>query len=318
MNSILNKVFECGRGTIVASTLCLFSVSYIVASAVLAPPFAFATPVTPASTAASPPSPPSSLSPSSPSRSSTPASATREAAVEPLSLRSPANNIIDLTHVLGPDLPDFHAGSDAFHYKKVFSIEKDGYANGSFCTVEHYGTHVDAPSHFFVDGISIDKIGADKLVLPCFVIDVREKVKDNSDYRLTVEDIKDFEKKGQIPPHSAVLLLTGWAGKWGPTGDYRNADDKGVMHFPGFDKDSAEYLVNTRHASCLGIDTLSIDAGTSNVYAAHKIALGSGIYMIENLNDLHLLPARGAWLITAPLKLQGGTGSPARVFALKP
>ena len=177
---------------------------------------------------------------------------------------------------------------------------------------------MDAPSHFFEDGLSIDEIGADELVLPCYVIDVRERVKNNADYRLTVDDIKTFEEKGQIPQHSAVLMLTGWSTKWGPTGDYRNADENGLMHFPGFDRDSAEYLVNNRQASCLGIDTLSIDAGTSNLYAAHKIALGSGIYLIENLNNLHLLPARGAWLITAPLKLKGGTGSPARVFALTP
>ena len=329
MNSILNKVFECGRRTFVVSAFSLLSVASIFVGAASAPPFAFAAPIAPATpiTPATPISPVTPVTPVTPAAGAPSNGAVHasnqslisiKSTVEPLSLRSPANNVVDLTHVLGPDLPDFHTGSDAFHYKKIFSVEKDGYANGSFCTVEHYGTHVDAPSHFFANGISIDKIEANKLVLPCFVLDVREKVKDNPDYRLTVDDIKAFEDKGQIPPRSAVLLLTGWANKWGPTGDYRNADSKGVMHFPGFDKDSAEYLVNKRHASCLGIDTLSIDAGTSNVYAAHKIALGNGIYMIENLNNLHMLPARGAWLITAPLKLQGGTGSPARVFALTP
>jgi kynurenine formamidase len=325
MNSIPNKVFE-GVREIFVVTLVLLSVASVIAGDAISPPFAVAAPIAPAT----PVAPTAPTTPTTPTTSASAAVSngaahgsnqslvSTDSIVEPLSLHSPANNIVDLTHVLGPDLPDFHTGSEAFHYKKVFSVEKDGYANGSFCTVEHYGTHVDAPSHFFVDGISIDKIEANKLVLPCFVIDVREKVKKDPDYRLTVDDIKAFEEKGQIPQHSAVLLLTGWASKWGPTGDYRNADDKGVMHFPGFDKDSAEYLVNKRHASCLGIDTLSIDAGTSNVYAAHKIALGNGIYMIENLNNLQLIPARGAWLITAPLKLQGGTGSPARVFALTP
>jgi kynurenine formamidase len=313
MNSIPNKVFECGRKIFVVSAFYLLSfASVVVVVAAIAPPFAYAAPVVPAT----PVGPATSSNLAAPGYRQS--SVSTDSIIEPLSLRSPANNIVDLTHVLGPDLPDFHTGSEAFHYKKVFSVEKDGYANGSFCTVEHYGTHVDAPSHFFVDGISVDKIEANKLVLPCIVIDVRAKVKDNPDYRLSVDDIKAFEEKSQIPQHSAVLLLTGWASKWGPTGDYRNADSKGVMHFPGFDKDSAEYLVHKRQASCLGIDTLSIDAGTSDVYAAHKIALGSGIYMIENLNDLHLLPARGAWLITAPLKLQGGTGGPARVFALTP
>jgi hypothetical protein len=206
MNSILNKVFECGRRTIVFSALYFLSVAAAVAGGALAfvvvPPFAFAAPVAPAT----PVVPANHSFTSNTSNTSAPSSsnsfhqspAVDQMNVETLYLRFPANNVVDLTHVLGPDLPDFHEGSDAFHYKKVFSIEKDGYANGSFCTVEHYGTHVDAPSHFFVDGISIDKIEADKLVLPCFVIDVREKVKDNPDYRLTVDDIQIFEKKGQI------------------------------------------------------------------------------------------------------------------------
>jgi kynurenine formamidase len=223
--------------------------------------------------------------------------------------------VVDLTHVLGPGLPDFHVGGEAFHYKKVFTVEKDGYANGSFCTVEHYGTHVDAPSHFFADGTTVDKLKAEQLIVPCVVIDVREQVKHNPDYRLTVGDIKDFEKKGPIPQHCGVLLLTGWAEKWDASGDYRHADKNGSMHFPGFDRDSATYLVEQRQAQCLGIDTLSIDAGTSSDYAAHKISLGSGIYLVENLNNLDQLPARGAWLIVAPLKVKDGTGSPARVFA---
>jgi len=44
--------------------------------------------------------------------------------------------------------------------------------------------------------------------------------------------------------------------------------------------------------------------------------LGAGAYQLENLADLKDLPESGAFLIAAPIKLEGGSGGPVRVFAL--
>jgi kynurenine formamidase len=90
------------------------------------------------------------------------------------------------------------------------------------------------------------------------------------------------------------------------------------MHFPGFSAEACDILVNQRHVAALGIDTLSIDAGSNALFSCHKIALATGIYMIENLKDLALLPARGALLFCGPLRIENGTGSPARVLAVTP
>ena len=226
--------------------------------------------------------------------------------------------VLDLTHVLKPGLPEFEADANSFTYKKVESIDKDGYGNGFFSTIEHYGTHVDAPSHFFDGKTSVDQIAAQDLVLPCVVIDVRDEVKNNPDYQLTLERVKNFEKAADIPARCAVLLLTGWDARWRTPADYRNADAKGVMHFPGFSSDACEYLVKQRHVASLGIDTLSIDAGSNSQFSCHKTALGAGLYMMENLKDLALLPSRGALLFCGPLRIENGTGSPARIFALTP
>jgi kynurenine formamidase len=46
--------------------------------------------------------------------------------------------------------------------------------------------------------------------------------------------------------------------------------------------------------------------------------LGAGKYGLTQLANLARLPATGALLVAAPLKLVGGTGSPARVLALVP
>jgi len=46
--------------------------------------------------------------------------------------------------------------------------------------------------------------------------------------------------------------------------------------------------------------------------------LGAGLYQLENLADLSELPEAGAFLIVAPIKLEGGSGGPVRIFALLP
>jgi kynurenine formamidase len=70
--------------------------------------------------------------------------------------------------------------------------------------------------------------------------------------------------------------------------------------------------------SGLGCDSLSVDYGASLDFAVHRLALGSGLYHLENLADLSALPETGAFLVVAPIKLEGGSGGPVRVFALLP
>ena len=73
-----------------------------------------------------------------------------------------------------------------------------------------------------------------------------------------------------------------------------------------------------RKVSGLGCDTLSIDYGASSDFAVHRLSLGAGLYHLENLSDLSELPETGAFLIVAPIKLEGGSGGAVRVFALLP
>ena len=89
------------------------------------------------------------------------------------------------------------------------------------------------------------------------------------------------------------------------------------MHFPGFSLAAAKLLIE-RKVSGLGCDTMSIDNGASGDFAVHHLALGAGLYHLENLADLSGLPETGAFLVVAPIKLEGGSGGPVRVFALLP
>ena len=65
----------------------------------------------------------------------------------------------------------------------------------------------------------------------------------------------------------------------------------------------------------IAVDTLSLDPGSSKDFAVHNSWLPGGRYGIENVNNLDMLPAKGATVFVGAPKHRGGTGGPARVMA---
>ncbi len=226
--------------------------------------------------------------------------------------------VIDLSYAINDKLVPWPGDEKFFEAAVNASVEKDGYFTRSFWMLEHYGTHLDAPAHFPPGKTTVDQIPVKQLFGPAVVIDVRAESRKDADYQLAAARIEDWEKRhGRIPEGAIVLLRTGWASRWPDARKYRNQDDKGKMHFPGFSPEAAKLLIQ-RKVSGLGCDTLSIDYGASSDYAVHHLVLGAGLYQLENLADLSALPETGAFLIVAPIKLEGGSGGPVRVFALLP
>jgi kynurenine formamidase len=87
------------------------------------------------------------------------------------------------------------------------------------------------------------------------------------------------------------------------------------MHFPGFSVEAAKLLIS-RKVNGIGCDTMSADYGASEDFAVHHLVLGAGLYHLENLADLSEVPEVGAFLVVAPIKLEGGSGGAVRVFAI--
>jgi len=231
-------------------------------------------------------------------------------------IASGKTRIVDLSYALNDKLVSWPGDARAFEAKANASVEKNGYFTRSFWMLEHYGTHMDAPAHFPPGTTTLDKIPAEKFFGPAVILDVRSEADRDPDYQLSVKQIEDWEaKRGKIPAGAIVLLRTGWASRWPDVTRYRNQDANGKMHFPGFSVDAAKLLLE-RKVSGLGCDTLSIDPGNSPDFPVHRLVLGAGVYQLENLADLTGLPAAGAFLIAAPIKLEGGSGGPVRVFAL--
>lgn len=233
---------------------------------------------------------------------------------------SPAafRTVVDLTHTIDSSMPNYEpSDAPAYHARTVASIEKDHYYAREISLPEHIGTHIDAPAHFFAGLWSVDQVPAERLVAPLVVLDVTAGPKDNADYRVTIDDISRWEQAhGQIPLGAVVTARTGWESRWNSARDYRNADAKGTMHFPGFGMDAAKFLVEARMAVGLGIDTLSIDYGPSADFAVHRYVLAHSVYQLENVANLGDVPPTGAIIVVAPMKVEHGSGSPVRLLAL--
>ncbi len=167
------------------------------------------------------------------------------------------------------------------------------YAANNICLAEHGGTHMDAPIHF-----------------------------KDADYRLSVADLEAWEKQhGRIPKGALVLMLSGWGERWPDKKRYLGTDQPGDvehLHFPGFSREAAEFLVSQRDIDAIGVDTPSMDYGPSKDFIVHQIINGADKPGLENVANLDKLPATGATLIALPMKIAKGSGGPARIIALLP
>ena len=226
--------------------------------------------------------------------------------------------VLDLSYAISDKLVPWPGDEKFFEAKVNATVEKNGYFTRSFWMLEHYGTHLDAPAHFPPGKATVDQIAARQLMGPAVVLDVHAEGAKDADFQLPAASVEEWEKRhGRIPQGAIVLLRTGWASRWPDAQRYRNQDAQGRMHFPGFSAGAAKVLIE-RKVSGLGCDTMSIDYGASADFAVHHLALGAGLYHLENLADLSEVPESGAFLIAAPIKLEGGSGGPVRVFALLP
>jgi kynurenine formamidase len=227
-------------------------------------------------------------------------------------------HVVDLTQTLNERSPNWEGTEQSpYQARELGNLKRDGYYSRRITLPEHHGTHIDAPAHFADNGWTVDRIPVDRLIAPLVVIDVREKVKKNPDYAVSMEDLAEWEKKhGHVPRGAVVLANTGWCCKYESQREYRNSDAKDLPHYPGFALETVKFLVENRDIVGLGIDTMSVDIGATTTYPVHQYTASRNVYHLENLGDLSTLPATGATIIAAPAKLQDGSGAPVRVLAL--
>jgi kynurenine formamidase len=238
------------------------------------------------------------------------------AAPRPALANNTAPRTEDLTHELHEGFPTYFGGQQLFFDKK-FDFAKDTFNLYELRLSEHTGTHIDAPLHFSADGKSVAELPVEDLVAPLAVIDIAPRAAENPDAQVTPDDIKAWvSANGDLPAGAIVAMHSGWGGHV-DTETFRNVGDDGkTMHFPGFHLEAVQYLLENSTAKAIAVDTLSLDFGASPDFIVHRTWLPTGRYGIEGVANLDKVPASGATIIVGAPKVRGGTGGPARVFAL--
>lgn len=176
-------------------------------------------------------------------------------------------------------------------------ISKGGSSNVSLLRLgSHTGTHIDAPRHFFDDGITVDAMPADIMVGLTRIIEIKDR---------SVICIHELKSKN-IRPGQRIL--------------FRTRNSKSQWWQKSFCNDfvfltlaAAKYLVSIR-VRLVGIDCLSVGGyGKPDGGAVHRALLGRGIWIVEGLN---LDRVRPGWydMLCLPVRIYQGDAAPARVL----
>ncbi len=218
---------------------------------------------------------------------------------------------IDLTHTLTSDVATFDGGcgftlSTNCDYKDC--IEPNTFRTQNVTCCAGIGTHMDAPAHCVIGGRTIEKLELAELITDCVVMAV--DAADDQDFLILPSVVEEFEKKhGEIKPNTFVIFHTGWEKYWGDAKKFRNN-----LSFPSVHASTAELLLK-RDIAGLGIDTLSADAKGRD-FPVHRLFLGAGKYLVENVANAKSLPPTGSRICVLPMKIKDATEAPVRLIGL--
>ena len=187
-------------------------------------------------------------------------------------------------------------------FAPIARVEEDGYAMSEYRLLNHIGTHVDAPAHQIAGGDTLDEIGLERLVTEAITIDVSAA----EPGPLTRQEIEP--RLASVRPGDIVFLYSDNARNWGSDAYWTG------WSYP--DAQAARALIDLG-ISAIGFDGPSADPVDSATFDLHRIWLGAGRMIIENVTNLDQLPER-AQVVVAPLKVRDANGAPARIFALLP
>ena len=192
--------------------------------------------------------------------------------------------MIDISVGVSPDMP-IYPGDPKPQIETISSIEVDGAKVSRISFGSHTGTHIDAPSHVFKDGATVDQIQLDGLVGKAIVLDLSTKEK-----AITGNDLEVAYRLFKGISRIKILIL-----KLKNSSSYLN-------------ESVADWIVENGFTT-VGIDGLSVDDQSQLV--VHTKLLGNGINIVECL-DLHNVDEGVYDFMCLPLKIIGCDGAPAR------
>jgi arylformamidase len=195
--------------------------------------------------------------------------------------------IFDLSRPVAPGMP-VYPGDPEVRFRLHAGYREHGYRVTEVTLGTHAGTHLDAPAHFLPDGAAVDRLPLEALVGPARVV-------------------TEAGLRRAVEPGARLLVRTGWGARWGSEAYFRE--------FPPLDGEAAERLA-AAPAALLGLETPSLHPEPEEDARLHRLLLGAGVLIVENLVLPGDLPER-VFLATLPLLLRGADGAPCRVAAIE-
>jgi kynurenine formamidase len=208
--------------------------------------------------------------------------------------------LVDLSHAITPGMPVW-PGTPGPELIPLASIASDGFAEQSIRLSSHTGTHLDAPAHILEGGATLDRLDPGRFFGSAMIVDALELPGGS----IGLDLLEPYSE--MIASVDFVLFHTGWSRYWGQ-GLYDQA-------FPMLDDAAASWIAGIPLKGA-GLDCPSFDHPWSRDYPVHRRLLEAGILLIENLTNLHLLPASGFSLSVFPLGIAGAEACPVRAVAL--
>jgi len=116
-------------------------------------------------------------------------------------------------------------------------------------------------------------------------------------------------------------MRTDWSKRWPDMAKLENKDGKGVAHYPGWSMPALKFLYEQRKITASGHEPTDTDPGVNaskDDFSLEIYVLQQNHYQIELLTNLDQVPESGAIVVVSFPKPKGGSGFPARVFAIVP
>ena len=209
--------------------------------------------------------------------------------------------ILDLTHTIRPEMP-VYPGTPQPGFTPCATFSRDGFRETELQLGSHTGTHMDAPAHMLKDGPTLDVLPASQFCGRAAVVDVS-----NLPPHSVISEGLLKSLNGQLLNADFVLFYTGWERRWGSPDFFEDA-------FPVPDQEAARYLVSCGLKG-VGTDAISVDPIASTAFSAHKVLLGGGLVIVENLCLRKLVGRQDVMFFALPLKTVNADGAPVRAIA---
>lgn len=205
-------------------------------------------------------------------------------------------NIIDISWPISPSMTTYK-NSKIIEFMQLKQFENDHVRDSNITMNAHTGTHVDAPSHFTQDGVTIDQISLMSLIGPCRVLDLRA-VPD----AIMPENLEPYH----IQAGERLLFKT--------KNSLLRSNEPFDSTFVYLHHTAATYLA-LKKIVCVGIDYLGIERNQPQ-HNTHTILFDASITIIEGIRLGHVEPGNYD-LYCLPLAIQGNEAAPARAILMK-